>query len=396
MSNLDTETQAPEETHVPLNETPVDGPGSGRSEIRKQLEKSVESVRKSEPREENRRPNARTTPKSRARQEMEEQEQETPAEPAEAEAPEQDAQSETKAPDGWTKEAKAEWANVPAQVQAAVLKREADVAKGVQELQKKYTDIDQALQPRMEVIRRHGHTPAQAVNQLFAWFEALSANPGVAFPALANSFKYDLRTIPGIIPQQQQAAPQAQQAQEPAKTQVDPATIPPAVETYVKTLEQKIAELQQGFSTQIGQLSSSFQQQSQAKTEEILTNWAKDKPYFEDVRRMMAHLIASHAVPPLPNGTADLDRAYDMAMYALPDVRGKVLADQQKTQADAAKAKANAEKAAQQAAADKARRASGSLSQGAPGNPVAPQGKNTKKKTVRESIEEARAELADQ
>lgn len=388
MSNLDTEAEAPAEAPVPINETPVDGPGSGRSEIRKQLEKSVESVRKPEPREENRRPNAKATPKSRARQEMEEQEAEAPAQ-EEAEAPEQDAQPQTKAPDGWTKEAKAEWEHLPPQVQAAVLKREGDVAKGVQELQKKYSDIDQALQPRMDVIRRHGHTPAQAVNQLFAWFEALSANPAVAFPALANSFKYDLRTIPGIIPQQQ-AQPQPQEA---SKAPVDPAAIPP---DYVKTLEQKIAELQQGFSTQLGQLSSSFQQQSQAKTEEILANWSKDKPYFEDVRRMMAHLIASQAVPPLPNGTADLDRAYDMAMYALPEVRGKVLADQQKATQDAAKAKQAAEKAAQQTAADKARRASGSLSASAPGNPVPLQGKGAKKKTVRESIEEARQELADQ
>ena len=395
MSNLDTETQAPAEAPVPLNETPVDGPGSGRSEIRKQLEKSVDEARKTERPRDDRRPNAKVT-KSRARQEIEEQEQEAPAEPAEAEAPEPDAQPETKAPDGWTKEAKAEWANLPPQVQAAVAKREADVAKGVQDLQKKYSDIDQALQPRMDVIRRHGHTPAQAVNQLFAWFEALSANPGVAFPALANSFKYDLRTIPGLVPQQQQQAPAQQQQVLDPKTQVDPAAIPPAVETYVKTLEQKIAELQQGFSTQLGQLSSSFQQQSQAKTEEILANWSKDKPYFEDVRRMMAHLIASHAVPPLPNGTADLDRAYDMAMYAVPEVRGKVLADQQKAQADAAKAKQTAEKAAQQAAADKARKAAGSLSQSAPGSPIAPQGKGKKGKSVRESIQEARDELADQ
>ena len=48
MSNLDTETQAPAEAPVPLNETPVDGPGSGRSEIRKQLEKSVDEARKTE------------------------------------------------------------------------------------------------------------------------------------------------------------------------------------------------------------------------------------------------------------------------------------------------------------------------------------------------------------
>ena len=122
----------------------------------------------------------------------------------------EEPEAETKAPEGWSAEAKATWAELPPEVQAAVAKREVDTAKGVEALKAKYGELDQVLQPRMDVIRRHGHTPAQAVNQLFAWFEALSGNPLVAFPALANSFRFDLRSIPGLI-QQQQAQPQQQQ-----------------------------------------------------------------------------------------------------------------------------------------------------------------------------------------
>lgn len=408
MSNVDTETQAPVETpQVPLNETPVDGPGSGRSEIRKQLEKSVAEVNKREqqPRErDSRRPNAKVT-QSRARREA--AEQETEAEPeveateAETETPEETEQ-QSAAPAGWSKEAKAVWEQLPPEVQTAVAKREADMSKGVEELKKKYADIDQALQPRMDTIRRHGHTPAQAVNQLFAWFDALSANPTVAFPALANSFKFDLRAIPGLAQQQTQPQPQTPQTppQAPAQAQtpaqpVPASEIPQAMQAYVDELKQKITSLEQGFTNQLGQLSNSFAQQSQAKTEEILANWSKDKPYFEEVRRTMAQLIASHTVPPLPNGTADLDRAYDMAMYALPEVRAKVLADQQAAAEAARKAKLAAEKKAQQEAADKARRAAGSLSQGAPGATMVPPKKGAKGKSVRESIEEARAEIAE-
>jgi hypothetical protein len=261
------------------------------------------------------------------------------------------------------------------------------MAKGVDALKKTYNELDQVLQPRMDVIRRHGHTPAQAVNQLFAWFEALSANPQAAFPALAQSFKFDLKSLPGMVAQAAQAAV------DPAKAlpAVKPEDIPP----YVKTLEQQIAEIKQGFTQQIGQLSNTFAQQTQAKTEEILANWSKDKPYFEEVRKMMAHLIQSQAVAPLPNGSADLDKAYDMALYALPEVRQKVLAEQAEKAEAARKAKLDAEKKAQQAQADKARKASGSVVGGAPGSPSTAQGKPKKSKSVRESIMEAREQLSE-
>ena len=385
---------------IPRNEAPVDGPGSGRSQLRQQLEKNVDTARKAEGRE----PARKQPQRSRARQEMDAQAQEPEPgqqEPVAGEEPAESAQGQqvqTKPPEGWAKEAKAVWEQLPPEIQTAVSKRETDMAKGVDDLKKKYTEIDQALQPRMDVIRRHGHTPAAAINQLFAWFEAISANPQVAFPALAQSFKFDLRTLPGLVQaaqaQQQQPQPGQQpvQGQQPAQ-QTD---IPPALQQYIGQLQQEVQALKEGVGQQIGQLTSSFAQQSQAKTEEILANWAKDKPYFEDVRKMMAHLITSQAVPPLPNGNADLDKAYDMAMFALPDVRTKILADQQTAAEEARKVKAAAEKAAQQEQANKARRASGgSLTPSAPGNVIAQQGKPKKGKSVRESIMDARAELSE-
>lgn len=380
----------------PLNEAPADGPGSGRGRIRQELEKSVESVRKTE------QPAARKPPVRAARQ-MQEEAAAVEGEAAEGEVEAQEAVTQHKVPDGWAKEAKAEWENLPPAVQAAVEKRELDMAKGVEDLKKRQAEIDQVLQPRLDMIRRHGHTPAQAVNQLFAWFEALGTNPQVAFPALAQSYKFDLRSIPGLIPQQQQVPqPGQQQVPQPGQqpgapgAEAQPAgDVPPSVQRYIDDLNRKMEALQQGFSNQLGQLSTSFQQQSQAKTEEILGNWSKDKPYFEDVRKMMAHMISSGAVAPLPNGAADLDSAYDRAIWAIPEVREKILADQQKAAADAAKAKAAAERKAQQDQADKARRAqAGSLAGTAPGAPVPPV-KGRKGKTVAESLRDAMKELSE-
>ena len=121
-------------------------------------------------------------------------------------------------------------------------------------------------------------------------------------------------------------------------------------------------------------------------------NWAKDKPHFEKVRVLMSQLIASGAVP-LKEGRVDLDGAYDAAIYANPEVRGTVQAEQAKAAAAATAAAAAKEKAAQQAAADKARKTSVSLSPSAPGQPVV--GKNKKSgKSVRESLMQAIEEHA--
>lgn len=373
--------ETPEST-PPMNERPSDGPGSGRGALRQQLESAFEQDRKGAEPEET--PVRRTRTKAPGR--VAGGAEITPDPGTEGSLGEEGGeQPEVQAlppPEGFTKEAKAEWASVPPTVQAAVLKREQDMAKGVDELKRRQADIDQALQPRMDLIRRHGHTPAQAVNQLFSWFEALSANPKIAFPALADSFKFDLKQL---MPQQVAPAPAV-----PKPEGEQPEAVTPAVQQYITGLEQKLEGFARAVSQQFGNLQNTFQQQSEAKTQEILNNWAKDKPHFEKVRVAMAHMLSSGMVQPLADGSADLDSAYDMALYALPDIRNQILTEQQeKAEADR-QAKAEKEAKAQQDQASKARKASGSLSLGAPGAASAPQGKRPGKgKSVRESLAEA-------
>lgn len=376
--------EAPEVT-PPLNERPSDGPGSGRGALRQQLESAFEQDRKTEVEET---PVRRTRTKAPGRvaggAEIVPDEGTEGSLAAGEEGTEQPVVQALPPPDGFTKEAKAEWANVPPTVQAAVVKREQDMAKGVDELKRRQADLDQALQPRMDLIRRHGHTPAQAVNQLFAWFEALSANPKVAFPALADSFKFDLKQL-----MSQQAAP-APAATAPKPEGEQPEAVTPAVQQYITGLEQKLEGFARAVSQQFGNLQSTFQQQSEAKTQEILNSWSKDKPHFEKVRVAMAHMLSSGMVQPLADGSADLDSAYDMALYALPDVRNQILTEQQEKAEAERQAKADKEAKAQQEQATKARKASGSLSFSAPGATAAPQGKRPGKgKSVRESLAEA-------
>jgi len=380
----------------PMNERPADGPGSGRSDIRKSLESGFEKARKDDEKRDRAPPRDRDRDRqtgkfvSRARQDgLVGTPEEAPAEGQEAPAEGQEAPQQHAVPEGWSNEAKAEWDSLHPAVQAAVAKREADMAKGVENLRKGYAEIDKAIAPRMQLIRNHNQTPGAAVNQLFSWFEALTANPVVAFPALAESFKFDLLSIPGLaqavyqrMQQQPQQGQQPQQSQQPQQEEV------PA---YVRQLQDELNQLRQGMQHQYG----AYQNDKWSQLNTILNNWSKDKPFFNEVRQTMGQLMQANMVPPLANGDADLDKAYDMALWAMPEIRQQVLAQQQQKAQAELKEKADKERRAQQEAADKARRANGgSLAQGAPGNPVQPdQGKSKKGKSVRESIMEAREEL---
>ncbi len=273
------------------------------------------------------------------------------------------------------------WNTVPPAWQQAIAKREADMQRGVDELRGRYSDIDRALEPHMQEIRRHGKSPGEAVNQLFMWMQALGSNPQVAFPALAKSFNFDLASI-GVGQQTDQ------QGQQPSGQQ--PAgDVPPAVQQYITKLEQRLNEFEQNTTQRYESLAGSMQREMQGKTEEVLAQWAKGKEHFEAVRGDMAHLIQSGIVP-LKDGKVDLDGAYERAIWANPEIRTKVLTAQEQAKAKAAADKAAAEKAAQQGAADRARKAGVSLTGGAPGAPgVQQQGKRGQRKSVRESLNEA-------
>lgn len=384
-----------------------DGPGSGRSDIRKSLEKGFDDQRKAQEKQEKAqdRVRDRTTgqytsrPRQEAAAEQEAEDAEQPAEQAaEGQEAEEAAAPDTSAPEAWTRDAKDQWGKLPPAVQAAVTKREADVANGIKQLQEKYREIDAAIAPRLETLKRTGHAPAQAINQLFLWFEALTADserlkkgqPAQAFPALAQSFGIDLsQLVPGQAAQGQQAPqqPAAQTGPGAAQgAQAAPSEIP-------SWFQEQMAQLQNALGQRFGSFEQALAAQNQAKTQEVLGVWAKDKPYYEDVRVMMAHLLQSGAVPPMPNGNADLDKAYDMALYALPEVRARVLADQQKAAEAARKQKEAAEKKAQQEQADKARRAAVALGPSAPGMEGQAPRSGKKGKSVRESLAEAMQEV---
>jgi hypothetical protein len=296
-------------------------------------------------------------------------------------------------------EAAAEWEKSPA-LAAAYARREEEMAKGVEKLKAAHAEVDTAIAPHAEAIRRHGHTPGQAVSQLFSWFQSLAANPKVAFPALLQSFNAKPEDI---FPQLagRAAAPVAQQAAAavagdqapPGGQQAAPAfELPPEYKQLMDGTFQKMTALEQ----QVQQFVTSQQAQQQRATEQIVGDWSKGKPHFERVRGQMAKLIQSGVVGLKADGGVDLDGAYEAAVYADPELRGTMMQAEQKKAQDAAAARVAAEQKAQADAAAKARAASKSLAPSAPGaSPVNGAAQQRKKgESVRESIARAREEVA--
>jgi len=160
----------------------------------------------------------------------------------------------------------------------------------------------------------------------------------------------------------------------------------------VRSLMQKVNEVTTGF----GSIQTDIQAQHEQKARENLNIWSQGKKYFEDVRQDMAALLQSGMVP-LKNGQVDLDTAYERAIYFNPEVRAKVLAEQQQANQEVQQQTTEAATTARQGQVAKARKAAVSLPvTNAPGNPVAPSKKPQGRQSVRESLKQAIADLRDQ
>jgi hypothetical protein len=345
-----TENQGDAGQDTGAQETRDEGGQDGRRpSVREALDQAVDDSRKASKR--------RPAQQSRARQEMG---TETQAAEETTETPAQ-AQPAVEPPPGWPREAAEQWRTMTPAQQAVVTTRLAQSEQGVRQIRERYGALDQALEPHLEAMRAHNLTPPQAVSQLFAWFQALARNPGVAFPALAKSFNLDLAKLVAAQP----AEAPAQQPQAPQIPDID-ARLQPVL-TKMSALETAMAA------------------ENERRTQEAISGWAANKPHFEEVRVLMGQLLASGAVA-LREGRVDLDAAYNMAVNAHDGVRAKIAAEATAAADAKKKADADAKLVAQRNVAQRSRVAgSASVSGGAPsGDRVGKQSKRGL--SVRESL----------
>lgn len=271
---------------------------------------------------------------------------EKPAEPAKAatEAPkvetpkaEQTEQPEmpkserpSLAPNSWSSTAKAKWADLPSDIQAEISKREADVHKEFtrQDGERQFgKSLKQVIDPYMPLIAQEGGNPVAAVQSLLETARVLrTADPTTKANLVRNlcqQYGVDVGTLAG---EQQYVDPTVQHLQ----TQLQQLQ-------YERQQQQYLA-----------------QQQQQSELQNAIGAFAADPKnvHFEHVKGHMAALLQA-------GQAKDLQDAYDQAVWARPDIRSNLLAEQQR----AAEEKRLAD---MKAKADAAKRAAGSVT-GSPG-----------------------------
>lgn len=288
-------------------------------------------------------------------------------------------------PPGWTKEGKAIWEKLPPEAQTSVLKREKEFSDGVAGYAQKaraYDELDQVIAPRRQQITQFGVTPAQTIDRLFQWMEALSnPNAGVksnAFKALASSFGVDVA----------QLISNAENSQT-----TDDAGRP------LNQSHPQIDQLSQYVSAEIGTLKQQLATQREETAGKVITNWASDKTHFPQVRDIMHHLLATGIVP-LKNGEVDLDTAYAQAIKLHPEVSAEIEREASEKAAKDAAEKSKKEAQLSAARAAKAKQAGSGLKPAAPSLTTSkpggkPNGIGTKKPSVRDSLMMSISEARD-
>lgn len=234
-------------------------------------------------------------------------------------------------PASWSATAKAMWATLPPPIQAEVAKREADVTKGFNDRAnqlKRYEPLEQVIAPHRERLALAGIDEGAYVRSLVTADEMLRGpNRLQALQHIAQSYGIPLQSLA-----------QGQSDQPPA--QVD-----------------RYQQLQDQVTTLSTQLSQQRQAEAQAQTSQLtstIERFAADPAnlYFENVRPQVAALLKAG----VQGATYDemLKNAYEQAVWANPETRAAVTAQQAEKQRTEAEAAARAK-------ALQARNASGSV-----------------------------------
>ena len=240
-------------------------------------------------------------------------EEEQPEETAEEEkveeqAPELEAIS---APKHWPKEEQEifnAWdANVQHQVMDRYKAMEGDYTKKTQALakyKKRNESLDEIYGPFRDDFQRAGMDEVAATRQLLAAHKYLREDPQQALKWLAQSYGVDLKAVND-----------------------DTAIEDEYADPQMKAMQQQIAQLQGTITNQQQQAQNMQKQEVQAMIDNFQT--AKDAdgnlkhPHFDVVQNQMSGLISSGVAK-------DIESAYEMAVYANPETRAKVLDEQVK------------------------------------------------------------------
>ena len=214
------------------------------------------------------------------------------------------------APKHWPKDEQEVFNSWDANVQHQVMERykamEGDYTKKTQEIakyRKRNEALDEIYGPFKEEWKRAGMDEVAATRQLLAAHDYLRTQPQQALKWFAENYGVDLTAVNDDTATDEYADPQ------------------------MKAMQQQIAQLQGTINNQQLQAQNMQKQEVQTMIDNFRT--AKDAdghlkhPHFETVQDQMSGLISSGVAK-------DIASAYEMAVYANPETRSKVLEEQVK------------------------------------------------------------------
>ena len=207
-------------------------------------------------------------------------------------------------PSSWKKDYEEHWGKLDPQLQDYIQQREADYAKGVSTYKNQWdmaAPIMESIRQFQPLLQQYGVAPQQWITQLGnAHAQLVTGTPEqkmAVFQQLANDYGVNLGAIGG-------------------QSSYDP---------QFSSLAQELNQIK----SQWGQFQQQQELMEQTQLRNEIDSFKADKPYFEEVREVMAGLLQS--------GMADdLQSAYDKAIRLNDDVFSK-LQSEQSAKAEAAR-----------------------------------------------------------
>lgn len=239
-------------------------------------------------------------------------------------AEESDQPEVVPAPVGWSDEDRAHFAALPPELQKVVLRRESEREKALSQKSQEFADhkrrldaLDKVISPHRQTWELNGLTEEQALGRLFAAQKLLSERPEQALAYLARQHGVDLARL-------SQPRPAANGA--------------PVNNQLLQRLERLEGTLSKADQARISEQQGQIERTIQSWSAETGKDGQPLRPHFEAVHDHMTQLLPM--IRQREPGIAHVDmlnKAYDMAVYANPDVR-QVLLDAQARSDQARKA----------------------------------------------------------
>lgn len=292
-----------------------------------------------------------------ATEQPEEAAPETPAEAPKAIEP----------PATWPEEQKAQFAKVPPELQAFLVKRhqetEADYTRKTSQvaaLRRDFEPVAQMFEPHREAMRAKGFTPASLIRGYIETEGGLmnqQTAPNVA-AQIIRAYNIPPDAVMRALGWQPPAAQAVAEGETAAPEPQQPA-LPPQVMDMLNGVVQRVQtweqRQEQERAWQLEQAQSRVMSEIERFKNEAGTDGRPLRPYFAEVEDDMAEL-AQLAVKK-GGDTPPLQELYDTAVWANPNTRNRLLAEQtaaQEAQRRAQEAKARDEARAKAARAQKA------------------------------------------